>query len=261
MALIWPRAFFESRRRSFAALPGFVLRRFFGRCAASCISATSLARAASRFMAWVRCSRLSISSTPSLVMRLPASAISRSFMSYGSAEARTSNRSSTAVETLSTFCPPGPDARTNRSSSSRSSIEIVSVIRIMELPSPLDCRECQAGPADQEQETADRRDRAEDGDTGQCEDVQTAGEEHDAADEAPAGHADQPPAEMAQDPRDEDQRQRVVHVVLDAGLEHRHHLGGQTRAQPMRAERAERHREERRDRTQQQEGFVHREPF
>ena len=37
----------------------------------------SRARAASRFCAWVRCSRLSISSTPSLVMRLPASATSR----------------------------------------------------------------------------------------------------------------------------------------------------------------------------------------
>src|SRR3954452_24404196 len=105
-------------------------------------------------------------------MPLPASAIWRSFMSYGSAEARPAKRSAPAVDTLLTFCPPGPDARTNRSSSSRSSIEIVSVIRIMELPSPLDCRECQVGPADQEQETADRRDRAEDGDTGQCEDVQ-----------------------------------------------------------------------------------------
>jgi len=40
----------------------------------------------------------------------------------GSDEAATSKRSSTAVDTLLTFCPPGPDARTKRSSMSRSSI-------------------------------------------------------------------------------------------------------------------------------------------
>ena len=61
------------------------------------------ARAASRFCACVRCSRLSISNTPSVVIRRPASVVSRCFTSYGNDEARTSNRSSTAVETLLTF--------------------------------------------------------------------------------------------------------------------------------------------------------------
>ena len=41
-------------------------------------------------------------------------------MSEGSDEAPTSKHNSTAVATLFTFCPPGPDARTNRSSISRS---------------------------------------------------------------------------------------------------------------------------------------------
>jgi len=46
-------------------------------------------------------------------------------------EAATSKRSSTAVETLLTFCPPGPEARTNFSVSSFSSMEMDLVIRIM----------------------------------------------------------------------------------------------------------------------------------
>jgi hypothetical protein len=44
-----------------------------------------------------------------------------------------SKRSSTAVATLLTFWPPGPDARTKRSSRWRSSSTMVSVMRIMGL--------------------------------------------------------------------------------------------------------------------------------
>ena len=51
----------------------------------------------------------------------------------GSDDAATSNRSSTAVDTLLTFCPPGPDALTNRSSISVSSSAIASLIRIIDL--------------------------------------------------------------------------------------------------------------------------------
>jgi hypothetical protein len=43
-------------------------------------------------------------------------------------EHRASNRSCTALDTLLTFCPPGPEARTKDSSSSESSIAIESVI-------------------------------------------------------------------------------------------------------------------------------------
>ena len=54
--------------------------------------------------------------TPSLVSRLPASRISRTATSLGSdGECRTSKRSCTAVDTLLTFCPPGPDERTKLS--------------------------------------------------------------------------------------------------------------------------------------------------
>src|SRR4029079_15056963 len=43
-------------------------------------------------------------------------------------EPSTSNRSCTAVATLLTFCPPGPDARTKRSSTSESSIATASLM-------------------------------------------------------------------------------------------------------------------------------------
>ena len=58
--------------------------------------------------------------------------INRNATSFGSdGDCRTSNRSCTAVESLLTFCPPGPDERTKLSSSSDSSMLIWSVMRIM----------------------------------------------------------------------------------------------------------------------------------
>lgn len=106
-------------RRSFEAPVGLVGRRLRGRRLACSRSALSRARAALRFWAWVRCSRASMSSTPSVVMRLPASACSRCLTPSLSGAAATSSRSWTAVATLLTFCPPGPDARTKRSSIGR----------------------------------------------------------------------------------------------------------------------------------------------
>src|SRR5688572_21357614 len=68
-----------------------------------------------------------MSRTPSVVARRPASAIRRTFTSSGNGDAVRSTRSSTAVATLLTFCPPGPEPRTNRSS--------------MTSPSSNECRE------------------------------------------------------------------------------------------------------------------------
>src|SRR6185295_10588339 len=71
--------------------------------------------------------------TPSLVSRLPAMRINRRATSFGrDGECRASKRSCTADETLLTFCPPGPEARTNDSESSDSSMEMLSVIRIIQ---------------------------------------------------------------------------------------------------------------------------------
>jgi len=120
---------FAARRRSRAPCVGRVLFRDFGLAAARRTSSTRRSLAAARFCACVRCSRLSIKSTPPEVILLPASAINRALTSSSSGDAPTSNRSSTAVATLLTFCPPGPDERTNRSSSSSSRIVMAGVTR------------------------------------------------------------------------------------------------------------------------------------
>ena len=64
-------------RRSFEALVGLVARRGIGRTAASWISATSRSSASARLRSWVRWFCAMMTSTPSLVSRLPASRISR----------------------------------------------------------------------------------------------------------------------------------------------------------------------------------------
>ena len=72
---------------------GRVLCRRFGRSRARRISATSRSRASSRFCDCVRCSRASMTRTPSSVIRLPAIARSLSRTSSGSEEAFRSKRS------------------------------------------------------------------------------------------------------------------------------------------------------------------------
>jgi len=124
------RSFFAVSRRSFTARPGLVSVRVLGRTAACRMRATRRARAAARFCACVRCSRLSSTSTPAVVIRPPAIALRRDLTYGGSDEAPTLKRNSTAVATLFTFCPPGPDARTNRSSISRSSPASVLLVGI-----------------------------------------------------------------------------------------------------------------------------------
>ena len=123
-----PRFTFAVIRRSFDPVVGLVLRRLFGRTEACASSWRRRSRAASRLADCVLCSRLSIRSTPSLI-RLPASVVSRCLTSAGSEDRAISTRSSTAVDTLFTFWPPGPEARTNRSSISDSGMAISSVTR------------------------------------------------------------------------------------------------------------------------------------
>jgi hypothetical protein len=126
------RCFFPSIRRSLDALVGLVLTRNFGTMVACLISCTSRARASDLLASWVRNRSAKMISTPNFVSLEPASFSSRARTGSDKfGEPRTSNRSSTAVETLFTFCPPGPDERTKLSCSSASSIEIVCVIRIM----------------------------------------------------------------------------------------------------------------------------------
>jgi len=87
-------------------------------------------RASFRFCSCVRKRSARMASTPSFVSRRPASRISRARTVAGRlGERATSKRSSTAVETLFTFCPPGPEARMNSSLSSDSGISMVLVTR------------------------------------------------------------------------------------------------------------------------------------
>src|SRR3989304_5019143 len=70
--------------------------------------------------------------TPSLVRRLPARRSARMRTSPGKdGEWRRSKRNCTAVDTLLTFWPPGPEARMKVSSISRGSRAMVRVISIM----------------------------------------------------------------------------------------------------------------------------------
>src|SRR5262249_18324254 len=107
--LMTERRFLPSRRRCFDALVGRVARRGTGGTVASRMSATRRSSASARLRSWVRWFWAMMTSTPSLVRRLPASRIRRTAMWFGSdGERRTSKRSCTAVDSLLTFWPPGP---------------------------------------------------------------------------------------------------------------------------------------------------------
>src|SRR5207302_11026856 len=116
-----PRSFLEEDRCDFAVSRrtlepsvGRLGRRVFGTTCALAISSFSRARASARLASCVRCTRDVTINTPSCVARLPANARRRCRTSAGSErDCPTSNRSWTAVETLLTFWPPGPEARTN----------------------------------------------------------------------------------------------------------------------------------------------------
>lgn len=137
--LISPRFRLVSSRRNTDAREGLVLWRGLGGSLASWISRTSRSMAACRLRSCDRCWRASIISTPSVVNRLPASLASRCFTSGGSeGDWRRLNRSWTAVDTLLTFCPPGPGARMKMSSISSSLSWIVGVMVIMRLVYQLD---------------------------------------------------------------------------------------------------------------------------
>src|SRR5262245_771043 len=126
------RCFLASSRSLRWAFGTFVGRRGVGLTAACRIRSKRRSRASSRLRSCARCCCAMMTMTPSLVTRLPASRMRRTATSVGSdGEWRASKRSCTADDTLLTFCPPGPDARTKDSVSSDSSMEIVSVMRII----------------------------------------------------------------------------------------------------------------------------------
>src|SRR5690606_12256094 len=93
------------------------------------MKAASRSRASCRLRSWVRKRCALITSTPSLVTRRSRRASKRSRTGSGSeGELAMSKRSSTAVATLLTFCPPGPAERTKRSVSSDSGMSMAGVV-------------------------------------------------------------------------------------------------------------------------------------
>jgi hypothetical protein len=125
------RRVLSCRRRCREPAVGLVGRRGTAGTDARWISSINRPSASWRFRSWVRWRWAVITRTPSRVSRLPASRSSRARTAAGNdGEWRTSKRSRTAVATLLTFCPPGPDDRTKSSSNSPKPIEISSVIRI-----------------------------------------------------------------------------------------------------------------------------------
>src|SRR3972149_11906528 len=111
-SLAWERRRLASSRRRLATPLGRVGLRAFGGCQAASIKFCKRSLASRRLPSWVRWRRASIRRTPSLLARLPANRSSRALTASGNErEARTSKRSRTAVATLLTFWPPGPEAR------------------------------------------------------------------------------------------------------------------------------------------------------
>src|SRR5215831_6560571 len=131
-SFIRPRNFLEEDRCDFAVSRrilepsvGRLGRRVFGTTSARAISSFSRARASAQLASCVRCAREVMINTPSCVARLPASARSRCRTSSGSErDWPASKRSWTAVETLLTFWPPGPEARTKIMVSSESGMNM-----------------------------------------------------------------------------------------------------------------------------------------
>src|SRR6056297_2256614 len=123
-----PRTFFAFNRRFFDPRVGRVGIRRLGFSQALRINSARRSRAISRLRACERVSSTWITTAPSFVHRRPAPRRRRRFTASGRLGDRSaSNRSSTAVDTLLTFCPPGPEARMNCSVSSQSSMVIWSL--------------------------------------------------------------------------------------------------------------------------------------
>ena len=108
------RTFFALSRRLLDPKVGLVAIRLLGLTNAFRIKLVRRWRAISRLRAWLRVSSHCITKAPSEVQRLPAKRLSLTFTaSVSDGERAASKRNSTADETLLTFCPPGPEERTN----------------------------------------------------------------------------------------------------------------------------------------------------
>src|SRR5580704_14635416 len=108
-------------RRSFDPLVGRVFLRIFGSTRAARIMASRRSSAARRFWSWLRSLMDLNRMLPSSMSFWPASRRRRFLTVTGSvAFCGSKNLSCAALDTLLTFCPPGPDERMNFHSNSSS---------------------------------------------------------------------------------------------------------------------------------------------
>src|SRR5258706_1795646 len=112
MAFTWPRLILLSMRRNFEARVGRVAILRLGGSATLCTRRFRRCRASARFISRLRCCQALMTRTPSRVMRRSWRANRRAFTACGSEDAAMSKRRCTALDTLLTFCPPAPAART-----------------------------------------------------------------------------------------------------------------------------------------------------
>src|SRR6218665_1845903 len=111
-ALVALRCVLSCSRRCLALYEGLVARRTRGGRATLLTRVFRRSSAAAQFCSWLRYCRALMTTTPSCVMRVSRRASRRCFTSSGNEEAATSQRRCIALDTLLTFCPPGPCART-----------------------------------------------------------------------------------------------------------------------------------------------------
>jgi hypothetical protein len=122
ICLVWDCLRLRASRRSREPAVGLVGLRGRGACEALWMRSIRRPKASWRLRSWVRKRCATTVSVPSAAIREPAIRSSRLWVSGG--KGRTPlvvKRSWTAVETLLTFCPPGPEERTEVHEISRSS--------------------------------------------------------------------------------------------------------------------------------------------
>jgi len=124
-----PTIFLSRSRRSFAALPGLVAIRLARSVTACTIRHVRRSIASFLFFSWLRkrCALMTID--PSLLIRRSRWLANFSLISRGKLERLISNLRCTAVDTLFTFCPPGPPARMAINSISDSGILRLFIVR------------------------------------------------------------------------------------------------------------------------------------
>src|SRR3990172_6562121 len=112
-------------------------------------------------------------------------------------------------------------------------------------------------PADQESHAARWRYRAEPADSGDAEEVKTAGKDHDADNKGPAGQRRAALWPTRDAPSNGDQTECVIHLVAHADFKDREHVRREARLEAVGGERSESNTEKGHQRSGGEEKAVH----